>query len=136
MDHAVHTEGILDLLKHLNLLETFLAGTTSVKLVFIVPARLERTFPQQVYEMANVYKASGASLHEVNNYGCDSVPGIGPSKTRELQGSGIHTIQDLLCAYDANSILVSLVRKTVEDFKSVFEARSALIEIAKIFRSL
>ena len=68
MDNAVHTEGILDLLKHLRLLETFLAGTTTVKLLFIVPARLESTFPQQVYEMANVFKAE-ASLDDVYGYG-------------------------------------------------------------------
>ena len=111
-EHKINLEGILNLLRFLQLEEKVKADPTFAKLIFVVPSRMVSKFRKQVIRTPAVFQ--GKSHEQIMDTDCIEMPGVGPEKMRKLNSGGIRTIGEVLEAVRHGLEGVSFMRSVAK----------------------
>ena len=118
LDHDVSSEGVIELVNNLGVLNKAISKPSFLKLVFVVSNDLYAKFPKQKFHSESVF---ASDIGEVRNFPCSDVPGIGDKRSRTLASLGVKTIGDLLQAKKSRPEALSSVKSAVEDFEAHLE---------------
>lgn len=118
--HPVASEGIVDLLMKLGMLEAAKTNKISVQLVFVVPIQMSATYRSQPVENKEVFDLSIEAFRAAD---CNVVPGIAREKKRKLNDIGIHNVGQLV---DADVEAIGFVRSAVNKLRSDFAVMQEL----------
>ena len=84
--HPLASEGIVDLLMKLTLLESVRANNISVLIVFVVPVQMSATYQPQPVQHNDIFDLS---FEKLCTFDCSAVPNIAKAEKRRLNDIGI-----------------------------------------------
>ena len=114
LDHEVSTEGVIELVNSLGVLNKVISNPSFLKLIFVVSKDLYAKFPKQKFHSESVF---ASNMGELNKLPCSDVPGIGEQRKRTLATLGVNTIGDLLQRKKIRPQDLSSVKSYVVDFE-------------------
>jgi hypothetical protein len=126
-DHDEDLEGILKLLKYLNLEEKVKAEPSFAKLIFVVPSAMSDTFKKQKITKDPVFE--GKSRAQVLASDCIEMPGIGREKKRKLNSRGIRQVLE---AYDSGKHEIQFIKSAISTFQENFSSLQDVEHVEQI----